>query len=286
MSERSLRPVWAACLALMLFVATARAATAEPTLDDLKARKAELEKKLDGQGYTILIEPPFVVIGDESAAMVKKRTTGFLRRNIGLLEKDFFSKRPEKIIEVWLFKNEKTYRAGAKKFFNDTPETPYGYYSPEDNALIMNIGPGPGTLSHELVHPYMEANFPNVPSWFNEGLASLYEQPQEKNGHMWGGTNWRLPGLQKAIRDKSLPDLATLLKTSRDGFYTASYDSYAYARFLCQYLQDTGKLRDFYAKFTADSKDPTGITALTEVIGKDLTTFEPQFRKYVMALRR
>ena len=41
----------------------------------------------------------------------------------------------------------------------------------------MNIGPGPGTLSHELVHPYMEANFPNVPAWFNEGLASLYEQP-------------------------------------------------------------------------------------------------------------
>ena len=39
----------------------------------------------------------------------------------------------------------------------------------------MNSATALGTLSHELVHPYMETNFPNVPSWFNEGLASLYE---------------------------------------------------------------------------------------------------------------
>ena len=39
-----------------------------------------------------------------------------------------------------------------------------------------------GTLSHELVHPYMEANFPDVPSWFNEGLAE-YVQTQVTAKH-------------------------------------------------------------------------------------------------------
>ena len=29
--------------------------------------------------------------------------------------------------------------------------------------MVMNIGPGAGTLVHEVVHPYMEANFPDVP---------------------------------------------------------------------------------------------------------------------------
>ena len=270
-----------ACLSLLPSLVAA-----EPSADDLKTRQAELQKKLAGQGYTVLIEGSFVVIGDEGERTVKNRSTGFFRWTTGLLEKDFFSKRPDKIIEVWLFKNEKTYRKGAKKFFDDEPETPYGYYSPEDDALIMNIGPGAGTLSHELVHPYMEANFPNVPSWFNEGLASLYEQPREKNGHMWGTTNWRLPGLQKGIRDKSIPGIATMLKTTRDGFYEASYDSYAYARFLCQYLQDNGKLREFYTKFLADTKDRTGATALAAVLGRDLETFDPIFRKWALALRR
>ena len=259
-------------------------ASAEPTPDELKARVAELEKKLKGQGFSVVIEPPFVVIGDEGAAMVKQRASGFLRWTVKLIEKDFFTKRPDKLIEVWLFGNEKTYRAGAKKFFNDTPETPYGYYSPSADALIMNIGPGAGTLSHELVHPYMEANFPNVPSWFNEGLASLYERPIEKNGHIWGLPNWRLPNLKKQLREKTLPSIPTLLKTTRDGFYNASYDSYAYARYLMLYLQEKGVLRDFYTKFLADKKDLTGQAAMEAVLGEKLDTFEPKWRKWAAEL--
>jgi len=273
-------------LASVFVVSLVTLAAAEPSLDDLKTRKAELDKKLEGQGFTVLIEAPFVVIGDETPARVKGRASGFFRWTVKLLEKDFFKSRPAEIIEVWLFKNEKTYRKGAKKFFSDEPETPYGYYSPEDSALIMNIGPGPGTLSHELVHPYIEANFPAAPSWFNEGLASLYEQPAEKAGHIWGNTNWRLPNLKRQLKDNSLPALDKLLATTRDGFYQAKYDSYAYARYLMQYLQDTGKLRDFYTKFVADTKDPTGKTALEAILGEKLETFEPKWRKWAAALQR
>ncbi len=260
-------------------------AVAAPTEDDLKARKADLEKKLKGHGFTVVVEAPFVVVGNESAAMVKQRASGFLRWTVTLLEKDFFTKRPDKIIEVWLFYNEKTYRAGAKKYFNDEPETPYGYYSPTAEALIMNIGPGAGTLSHEVVHPYMEANFPNVPSWFNEGLASLYERPIEKNGHIWGLPNWRLPNLKKQLKAKTLPSIPTLLKTTRDGFYNADYDSYAFARYLMLYLQEKGKLREFYTKFLADKKDLTGQAAMEDVLGEKLDTFEPKWRKWALELQ-
>jgi len=270
------------CAALLL----PALAAAEPSAEDLKARQSELQQKLKGQGFTVVIEAPFVVIGDEAPQTVRNRSTGFLRWVVTLLEKDYFTKRPDKIIEVWLFRNEATYRKGAKKFFNDDPSTPFGYYSPEAEALVMNIGPGAGTLSHELVHPYMEANFPNVPAWFNEGLASLYEQPRERNGHMWGTTNWRLPGLHKMIKNKSLPSIKSMLSTKRDEFYDAPYDSYAYARFLVQYLQDTGKLHDFYKKFLADTKDKTGVTALEAVLGQDLETFEPIFKKWALAQHR
>jgi hypothetical protein len=259
-------------------------AVAAPSSEDLDKRAKALAKKLDGQGFQVVVEAPFVIVGDESPAKVKSRAN-FVRWVIKLIEADYFAKQPDKIIEIWLFRNEKTYRKGAKKFFDDEPNTPYGYYSPDDDALVMNIGPGAGTLSHELVHPYVEANFPAAPSWFNEGLASLYEQPREREGHMWGTTNWRLPGLQAMIKKKSLPKLETMLSSTRDGFYEAEYDAYAYARFLCQYLQDHGKLREFYKKFVAD-KDTTGQAALEAVLEMKLDDFEPVFAKWALGLKR
>ena len=259
-------------------------ALAEPTQKELEARKEELQKKLKGQGYTVLVEAPFVVIGDSSAKEVTRVTTGFLRSKVAQLEKEFFAKRPDRVLEVWLFKNRQSFFKGAKKFFDDNPETPYGYYSPDDNALIMNAS-GLGTLSHELVHPYMEANFPDVPSWFNEGLASLYERPSEKKGHIWGLPNWRLPNLKKEITAETLPGLAKLLGTSRDEFYNAEFDAYAYARYLLLYLQEQGKLTEFYQKFTADKDDLTGRKALEAVLGEPIDSFEPKWRRWTVALR-
>jgi len=272
-----------ALTAAILLAAVAPAIADEPTQKDLEQRAAELTKKLKGQGYTILVEAPFVVIGDSPPTYVKKLTTGFLRTKIAQLEKEFFTKRPDRVLEVWLFANEKSFRKGAKKFFNDDPETPYGYYSPDQNALIMNAS-GLGTLSHELVHPYMEANFPDVPSWFNEGLASLYEQPGARKGRIVGFPNWRLPNLKREIKAKTLPSMKTMLGTTRDQFYEAEYDSYAFARYIVYYLQEEGKLQEFYTKFLADKKDLTGITALETVLGEKLEDFEPKWRKWVLAI--
>ncbi|HET9482563.1 MAG TPA: hypothetical protein VFO79_01290, partial [Xanthomonadales bacterium] len=113
----------AACLVLALHAASAAA----PSRAELATHAATLEKKLAGQGFHVLVEAPFVVIGDESKAKVKSRAS-FVRWVVRLIEADYFSKQPDKIIEIWLFKNERTYRKGAKKFFDDEPNTPFGYY--------------------------------------------------------------------------------------------------------------------------------------------------------------
>jgi hypothetical protein len=270
-------------LLLACCIALPRVSSAEPSASELDARAAELRAKLKGQGYTVLVEPPFVVIGDSPAKEVQHITTSFLRSKIQLLEKDFFAKRPSKLIEVWLFRNERTFRSGAKKFFGDDPDTPYGYYSPSSSALIMNAS-GLGTLSHELVHPYMEENFAHVPAWFNEGLASLFERPSERHGHLIGLPNWRLPELKREIRADKLPTLSKLLHTTSDEFYAASWDAYAQARYLVYYLQEHGMLHDFYTKFLADAKDGSGQAALEALLGEDLATFEPRWRKWVLAI--
>jgi len=271
--------------ALLLVMCTAAVAAASPTQQDLEDRAAALHKQLDGTSMTVLIEPPFVVVGDMGAKETRRIATGFLRSKTALLEKDFFPERPDKLIEVWLFKNEKSFRAGAKKYFDDTPDTPFGYYSPDHSAMIMNAD-GLGTLSHELVHPYMEKNFPNVPSWFNEGLASLYEYPGESKGHIIGHVNWRLPELKREISHKTLPTLVKLLHTTSDEFYGADWDAYAQARYLCYYLQEHGQLHAFYDTFKADTKDESGQAALEKVLGEKLVDFEPKWRTWVLAISK
>ena len=62
--------------------------------------------------------------------------------------------------------------------------------------MIKNIATGGGTLVHEIVHPFMRANFPACPAWFSKGQASLYEQAAEKQGHINGKINWRFKGLE------------------------------------------------------------------------------------------
>ena len=117
------------------------------------------------------------------------------------LKKDYFKQDPLHIIDIWLFKDKASYEKNCRKLIGTRPTTPYGFYSSTNRSLVMNISTGGGTLVHEIVHPFIESNFPECPSWFNEGLASLYEQCREENGKIWGLTNWRLRGLQIHIQD-------------------------------------------------------------------------------------
>ena len=97
--------------------------------------------------------------------------------------------------------------------------------------------------------------------------------------------NWRLPNLKKQLKDNTLPELARMLNTTRDEFYDAPFDAYAYARYLLLYLQEQGKLTGFYQTFVADQKDPTGKAALEAVLGEPLETFEPKWRAWALALK-
>ena len=239
------------------------------------------------EGFSIVIERPFVVIGDDPQREVARRARDTVRWSVDLLKQDYFQRDPKDIIDIWLFKDKQSYEHHASRIFGDKPTTPYGYYSPAHKALIMNISTGGGTLVHEIVHPFIATNFPDCPSWFNEGLASLYEQTGSRDGHIIGLTNWRLPSLQRAIRGGGLGSFEQLCNTSTREFYEDPRGTnYAQARYLCYYLQEQGKLHDFYQRFQRGAKeDPTGYKTLQTVLGeKDMAAFQKRWEKYVMAL--
>ncbi len=280
--------------------------TAEFTDADYAQRVLALKQK-SPEGFSMVVQRPFVVIGDEPIAEVRRWASGTVQWAVDRLKQDYFENDPDIILDIWLFKDEASYNKHTQEIFGDTPDTPFGYFSHQHQALIMNIGTGGGTLVHEIVHPFMAANFPDCPSWFNEGLASLYEQSGEHRGRIWGRTNWRLEGLQELIQPtpkpdeqakarpdakpaakpgdvpqraeaaspaeppekKQLPSFKALCGTSTYEFYSEDPGSnYAQARYLCYYLQQQGLLREYYRQFRRNVRtDPGGYETLKAILG-------------------
>jgi hypothetical protein len=265
---------------------TPRPASRVFTAADFASHIAELKKKLPGREFTIVLQKPFVVVGDGTPAAVRSQSET-VRWAVDKLKQDFFTKDPTEILDVWLFKDEASYRKYTRQLFNDEPDTPYGYYSPAHKALIMNIATGGGTLVHEIVHPFVESNFPEAPPWLNEGLGSLYEQSGEQDGHIYGYTNWRLPGLQQAIKDSAVPTFKELTAMNANAFYYQDKGTnYGQARYLLYYLQERGLLVRFYKEFyNSRQADPTGYRTLQTILNEqDMAAFQKKWEKFVLGL--
>lgn len=239
------------------------------------------------QGFTLVLAGPFVVVGDEAPEQVRARARGTVLWAVSRLKEAYFPRDPAPIIDVWLFRDRESYERHVKTLYGQAPPTPYGFYSRGHHALFMNIATGGGTLVHEIVHPFVEANFPDCPPWLNEGLGSLYEACDEQDGRIRGLTNWRLPILQRAIRQGSTVRLERLLAMDAPAFYKDDHGThYAQARYLCYYLQEQGRLQRFYRAFSAHRRqDPTGRATLLEVLGeRDLADFQARWEAWALGL--
>jgi hypothetical protein len=283
---RTLKTPVRGLIALLLLLALPAWAAAEAPLSPEFARHFEALKPTVPEGFTVVVEAPFVVIGEGSAEEVKLYAERTVRWAVARLKRDYFEKPPPEIYDIWLFKGKESYEKNTQAIFREKPISPFGYCSPAHHALIMNIATGGGTLVHEIVHAFVASNFPDCPTWFNEGLASLYEQCGDADGHIRGYTNWRLPGLQKAIRAGEVRSFAKLTAMTATEFYGDKAACYSQARYLCYSLQEKGLLVKFYKEFRANVKsDPTGFQTLKKVLGEeDMDAFKAKWEAEVLKL--
>ena len=301
-----LRCVLPAALALVGLCSTLRAAdpvapaTAPAHTDDeFLAHVTRITKA--HPDYALVIQKPFIIAGNDTPQNVRNTGVATVKWTVDHLKQDYFDKDPVDIIDIYLYKDKPSYDDANKRFFPGAPDTPYGYYSPTYKALVMNISTGGGTLVHEIVHPFMAANFPadggGCPTWFNEGLASLYEQSVEKDGHIWGLPNWRLTDLKTNLvgtapaGEGKPPSFKTLCAMDSTTFYGAGKSpNYGTARYLLLYLQEQGVLHQFYKDFVKNQKtDPTGYDTLQKTLAalgdKDMTAFRKKWETWVMGLK-
>ena len=258
------------------------------TKADYDRHLEKLQERLPHDGFSVVVQKPFVVIGDEPLATVKQRAEQTVKWAVDHLKREYFAEDPKVILDIWLFQDANSYMEHTEKLTGRKPTTPYGFYSSADKALFMNIATGGGTLVHEIVHPFMASNFPDCPSWFNEGLASLYEQSAERNGRIIGNTNWRLRGLQSAIRKGDVPPFEKLCRNTTREFYDRDTGTnYSQARYLCYHLQERGLLQKYYRTFRKNAAtDPSGFETLKSVLGEeDMADFQERWEAEILKLR-
>ena len=184
-----------------------------------------------------------------------------------------FDTKPARAIGVYLFADAASYQAYCKAHLGGECDSPFGMYHPNVRRIVMNAGPGLGTLTHELVHPIVEADFPRAPTWINEGIASLFEAPvMPTKGEIHGMKNWRLPRLLAGMRSLDEKDdarLDALFGMSDDVFRGAREKlHYATARYVCQWLDARGWLWPFYHAYRDGfDADKTGEKAFEHTTG-------------------
>lgn len=234
----------------------------------------------------IVVDPPFVVARDRNGPELDATIRRTIRPAAGVLWRQYFDRRPDRPVTILLFSGPGPYTRYAEQLFGDRDVSHFGYYRPAEQALVMDIETGTGTLVHEMVHALAHFDFPDMPAWFGEGLASLYEHCTIGQDRLIGQVNWRLPALQEAVRAGRLRPLRELM-TAPDFRGAGAALDYAQARYFCMFLQERGMLRDYYRRLRATrAEDRTGILAAEAVSGgRPIEAIERDFLEWVRSLR-
>jgi hypothetical protein len=227
-----------------------------------------------------------------------------------------FTRHPDHAISVYLFATRAAFVDFSVHHESVDPDHPVkllGFFAPSSRDLVISGQEGLGTLEHETIHTIVPAaDFPGVPRWMNEGLASLVEQSRvDPDGSMHGQSNARYAVLQRALsRDADAgatparPSLAGLFAMSNHEFVggspltpegTLDEDAkaaaellhYGMARSFCQWLDSKHrKLWGFYHAWRDGfASDRTGEKAFVAVMGGSPAALEADWEAWLMAQR-
>jgi hypothetical protein len=256
---------------------------------DIAARKREAIAELGPHTDVQVVEGTFVIAAPGGRRALASAIS-VSQQALAAYFNGRFDKRPARAISVYLFPTAAPYDAYCKTRDGAACISPYGFYVPGDRRIVMDVAPGIGTLTHELIHPLVEADFPEAPDWLNEGIASLFEHFYFSGpGEIHGAKNWRHPRLVQALRseqERTDASLQAIFALSDEQFRGDKEDlNYAAARYLCQWLDESEDLWPFYQRWRDHfADDRSGEKSFQAVIGKTPAEANATWRAWVLSL--
>lgn len=232
----------------------------------------------------------FVVFSDLGEQLTYNLIDGDIRNTILAMESSFVSKTPAGITPIILFAEHSNYKKFVLANFDDIPEkdlSQFGFFKISKNVIAVRYVSWKGSIPHEITHKFTNTDFPGMPSWFDEGLASLNEKAVFSNNELIGEFSLRIIPLRRAIKENSYTGLEHLM-TTNDAVLYGKRSSYYYAqsRYLLMMLQQEGKLYEFYKLFRDTfSSDKTGISQLEKITGKTLDTIDVELLDYIKSFK-
>ncbi|HEY1693640.1 MAG TPA: hypothetical protein VGG39_15840 [Polyangiaceae bacterium] len=196
------------------------------------------------------------------------------QRSLPAMFHDRFFGPPDRAITVFLFPSDDPYVEFCVRRYGAACTSDYGQYDTVRREIVVNAGPGgPTTLLHELVHA-IGTEFPTMPDWFEEGLATAFEIPVQSGPYeIHSGPNKRHQMLLGEIRNPtseltvSLDQLFAVTRAEVRG--ATEWLVYAMSNDFCAWLDSQHKLWPFY-RFWRDhaDRDRTGRWSFEKVMGQ------------------
>lgn len=272
---------------------------------DVKNNLSELEETLENYDYENVIKKYsgripenfsitrfkyFVVFSDLDEDLTYRLIDSEIRNTIDAMQNAFVNLNPDNVTPVFLFSELDKYKEFVIKNF-DIPEdniSQYGFYKISKNVIVIRYVSWKGSIPHEITHRFTNRDFSDIPSWFDEGLASLHEKSTYKDGRLIGDFSWRIIAIRRAIKENRYTKLEKMMRTDDDELY-GKYSSfyYAQARYLLMYLQEKGLLENFYNLFKETyKKDETGISQLEKILDKPMDKINEDYYSYLMSFNQ
>ncbi|WP_298864861.1 hypothetical protein [uncultured Gimesia sp.] len=270
-----------------------------PTLIKATEPSTSLQLKCESQAealqerislhINVLVKAPYILMGDyetETLEALHQKTILPIQHALSI---SYFDTQPDQPITIITLSNRERYQRVAYELDQRKTGSYYGYFQSDEMRIVLNLATGSGTLGHELTHALAQIDFPEMPEWFDEGLASLHEQCEfsEEGDQLLGTSNWRAQLLLTALDRELLPELNSLVQQTRISKKQEAL-TYAYARYFCLYLQQKKLLSPFYRKLRTNQKsDQTGVRTLQQLLNVDhLSEVDADFQKWLSEFRR
>jgi hypothetical protein len=181
-------------------------------------------------------------------------------------------------LEILLFAKDRDYKAFHA---SGKPPSPFGFYTPGKNTLVVNVERGLGTAAHELVHHFLLLGGIDLmpadrrESWVNEGIPEFFEKfmgyvADDGTLHISFGyfSNWRFPDAQAKIATCTLPKLFQ------------EFDPNLSSAFML-FLHRKGVMRKFVRELHAKGKDAKPEELLVALYGQPLAVIEREWKAWV-----